>query len=296
MKECDFVTVQGFMRTNLNLTGTELVVYAIIYGFSKDGVSVFSGSAQYLADWVDMSRRGMFKLLKRLTDRGLIIKVKRVKNGVQYTDYYANPKFFPAPSGVVNSGCIGSEQSSGGVVNSVHRGGELSSQGGGELSSYHKDNIYMDRDKDNIDNNSLSYLSQPVSDENGVEPTGQESFSDGAVIDGWNSIAELYKLSKIQKLTSNRRKKLQSRLKDMGMSLPELLNMISDKIRKSSFLRGKKLAYDGNGQWRIENADWFCDFDFFLQPSSLQKVAEDRYTDKTYLENPLEQKIISPDS
>lgn len=286
MKRNNYITIQGFMQTDLGLVGNELVAYAIIYGFSQDGTSVFSGSARYLADTMGITKRAVFSVLQRLVQKGCIIRMPKQVNGVLLIDYKANLDLLASKQTLP-------------PAKKVHRwkqsslgGSEESMSGGSEETYLHKDNI----DKDNIDNNSLSYLSQPVSDENGVEPTGQESFSDGAVIDGWNSIAERYKLSKIQKLTSNRRKKLESRLKDTGMSLTELLDMISDKIRKSSFLRGKKLAYDGNGQWRIENADWFCDFDFFLQPSSLQKVMEDRYTDKTYLENPLEQKIISPDS
>ena len=53
MKDTNFISIQGWMRTELNLSGNELLVYAIIYGFSQDGESKFTGSRQYLADWCE---------------------------------------------------------------------------------------------------------------------------------------------------------------------------------------------------------------------------------------------------
>ena len=53
----NYITIQGFMRTELHLTGNDLLVYAIIYGVSQDGESKFSGSLQYLADWCEFPTR-----------------------------------------------------------------------------------------------------------------------------------------------------------------------------------------------------------------------------------------------
>lgn len=46
----NYITIQGWMRTDLKLSGNELIVYAIIYGFSQNKQGEFTGSAQYLAD------------------------------------------------------------------------------------------------------------------------------------------------------------------------------------------------------------------------------------------------------
>lgn len=45
------------MVEELGLKGSELVAYALIYGFSQDGESWFTGSAQYVADWCGIDRR-----------------------------------------------------------------------------------------------------------------------------------------------------------------------------------------------------------------------------------------------
>ena len=47
----NYITIQGWMRTELELKGNDLMVYAIIYGFSQSESNRFTGSLQYLADW-----------------------------------------------------------------------------------------------------------------------------------------------------------------------------------------------------------------------------------------------------
>lgn len=75
IKDGTFFTVQSFMVTQLGLSGNDLLVYAIIYGFSQDGASVFRGSRQYLADWCNSTVRGIQKNLNRLMELGLIEQV-----------------------------------------------------------------------------------------------------------------------------------------------------------------------------------------------------------------------------
>ena len=64
----NFVTIQGWMRTELNLKGNELIVYAVIYGFSQTEEQWYTGSLQYLADWCGATKQGVLKNLKSLTD------------------------------------------------------------------------------------------------------------------------------------------------------------------------------------------------------------------------------------
>lgn len=88
IKSENYITIQGFMRTELGLTGNDLLVYAIIYGSSQDGDSRFSGSLQYLADWCGATKQGIQKNLKNLLDRGLIKKETRLVNGINLVAYY----------------------------------------------------------------------------------------------------------------------------------------------------------------------------------------------------------------
>lgn len=64
----------SFMVNDLNLKGNELLIYAIIYGFSQTENQVYSGSLNYLADWTSSSKQVMIRNLKRLVEKGLIIK------------------------------------------------------------------------------------------------------------------------------------------------------------------------------------------------------------------------------
>lgn len=75
IKDGSYINIQSFMVTELELKGNELLVYAIIYGFSQTNGTYFTGSTQYLADWTNSTRQGIMKNLKSLMDKGLIEKI-----------------------------------------------------------------------------------------------------------------------------------------------------------------------------------------------------------------------------
>lgn len=89
VKNENYVVIQGFMVNDLKLKGNELVIYAIIYGFSQEEGQVFSGSLQYLADWTNSTKQGVSKNLKSLVDKGFIGKNEKYINGVKFCEYYA---------------------------------------------------------------------------------------------------------------------------------------------------------------------------------------------------------------
>lgn len=84
----NFIVIQGFMVNELNLKGNELLVYAIIYGFSQEENQVFNGSLQYLADWTNSTKQGVLKNLKSLVDKGYIKKNEKYINGVKFCEYH----------------------------------------------------------------------------------------------------------------------------------------------------------------------------------------------------------------
>ena len=61
IKNENHVTISGWMINELNLKGNDLMVYAIIYGFSQTTGTAFTGSLSYLADWCNSSVRGIQK-------------------------------------------------------------------------------------------------------------------------------------------------------------------------------------------------------------------------------------------
>ncbi len=68
----NYVTIQGWMVTDLGLKGNALLVYAAIYGFSQKEDQWFTGGQQYLAELCKSSVRGIWKNLNDLRNMGLI--------------------------------------------------------------------------------------------------------------------------------------------------------------------------------------------------------------------------------
>lgn len=120
------IVIHGWMVNGeeLDLKGNDLLVYAIIYGFSQADEQYFKGSLQYLADWTGSTKQGIQKNIKNLVDRGLIEKKEVYINGVKFCHYRS---------------CL--------VCNKVAQGMQQISPGGIQLSC--TNNI----DIDNIDNN-----------------------------------------------------------------------------------------------------------------------------------------------
>ena len=88
MKDNNYIVIQGWMISRLHLTGNALMVYACIFGFSQGG-EWYTGTAGYLADWCDCQKKYMLKLLKKMTDEGLLRKRTRDENGVTFCSYQA---------------------------------------------------------------------------------------------------------------------------------------------------------------------------------------------------------------
>lgn len=86
----NFVTIQGWMRTKLNLKGNELLAYAVIYGFSQTDGAKFTGSRKYLAEWCGCSMATIDRTLNSLVDKGLISRTSYVtKHGYRAVEYAA---------------------------------------------------------------------------------------------------------------------------------------------------------------------------------------------------------------
>lgn len=83
-----FYTVLDFMVEELQLKGLERDIYAIIYGFCQAGKS-YTGSLQYLANWTLTTKQGVLKVLKKLEEKGLLIKEEKYINNVKFNEYMA---------------------------------------------------------------------------------------------------------------------------------------------------------------------------------------------------------------
>ena len=88
-KNENFYVIHGWMMNELNLKGNELLVYAVIYGFSQTENQFFTGSLQYLMSATKASRQTIINCLNSMTKKGLISKREKNINGVKFCEYRA---------------------------------------------------------------------------------------------------------------------------------------------------------------------------------------------------------------
>lgn len=87
MTDKTFITILPFMVQDLKLKGNELIIYAIIHGFSQDGESSFYGSLAYLSEQTGVTKRSVISVLKRLVNAGLIDREDVFLSGKRFVKY-----------------------------------------------------------------------------------------------------------------------------------------------------------------------------------------------------------------
>lgn len=87
LKDENYTVIQGWMINNLNLRGSELLAFAIIYGFCQGEECSYTGGISYLAEWLQCSRPGVVRVLNSLLEKKLIIKNKIKIRDTEYGEY-----------------------------------------------------------------------------------------------------------------------------------------------------------------------------------------------------------------
>ena len=146
VKDENYYQITGWMVNpdKLNLSGLELQVYAIIFGFSQARDNCYHNGTNYLAEFTGATDRGVRKAIKSLINKGLLIE--RKESYQKYSYIAVVPDF--------------DEYSS--AQSKKEKNDELSSADG-ELSSTHN-NIYNNNNyiyTDNQTNKSSPFLSFP---------------------------------------------------------------------------------------------------------------------------------------
>ena len=77
-----YITIQGWMRTELGLKDNELILYAFIFGFCQDGVGKYEGSLAYIEEWLGIAPKNIRARLKSLIDKAEQIMSERNKSKV----------------------------------------------------------------------------------------------------------------------------------------------------------------------------------------------------------------------
>lgn len=75
-----YITIQEWML-ELGLTPSQLIAYAVIYGFSQAEQGTYFGGASYIARWAHVCLRTAKSDLAALEQKGLIVKSEIKRRG-----------------------------------------------------------------------------------------------------------------------------------------------------------------------------------------------------------------------
>ena len=84
-----YIVILPWMREELDLKGNELLVYALIHGFSQEAQGCFFGSLNYICRACGCTIPTTVEVLKKLQKRGLIHKIELSENNVKMCQYTA---------------------------------------------------------------------------------------------------------------------------------------------------------------------------------------------------------------
>lgn len=130
MKDKGYINIQGWMINELDLKGNELILFAVIHGFSQDGKSKYRGSLSYIEQALKISRRTVVRTLESLLEKKLITKELN-QTGNLYS---------------VKMSLLDQK-----VVSKCHGGSDKSTPVG-SVKSIHNNNKYNNKDNNNTSN------------------------------------------------------------------------------------------------------------------------------------------------
>ena len=263
VKPTNTILLQGWMITELGLSGTSLIIYALIYGFTQTDDQWFYGSVDYIRQWANVTDKTARTTINNLVEKGYIDK--KFTNGVTCS-YRANLSLVDSIitklsiKTPVNSTEVTSSIDKATSVNSSRDPGKNDSPSPVKITD--NNNIYNNKDNNNTNNEKSSEPIEEATEHNMKLPTTIDPVKE--VVNSYNSICESF--PKLQKLTYKRITAVKRILS--SYSLDEIKRAF-ELAEKSDFLSGRKKT-DNHYTWR-------CSFDWLINPNNMVKVLEGNY-------------------
>lgn len=214
----NYVTIQGWMITELGLKGNELIIYAVIYGFTQNGEGqMYSGTLGYLCDWTNLSKVSVIKTLNRLVEKRFIEKHEEFRNGIKFCKYCA-------------TNLTTGKESLPGSKDSLPGGGKESLPGG----------------KESLLNNTIEEKKETE-----IIVDRREVTHCTEVIRMYNEICVSYPQVKV--LSKEREKAIKARLKTYSM---DDIRTVFEKAEESAFLKGgNSRNWSATFDWIMKDAN-----------------------------------------
>ena len=259
IKNNNYYVTNGWMINELGLTGRELQVYAIIYGFTQDEETEFSGSLNYIAEWLGTSsRHTVIRAIESLLEKGLIGKRQTATGGI-ITNFYK--AILPPPPRQIT--CVETAQGSAETTQGLCRNGTGDSaktaQGGCVETAHNKD---INKDSNKYINNPLSTNSENSTD---LQAVKTETAPYLKITKLYNDTCKSF--PKCLTLSEARKKAIKARWREYGGNLEPFVKLFT-AAEASSFLKGKN------------DRNWSATFDWLLKSTNMAKVLEGNYRDK----------------
>lgn len=252
IKDQNYYVTNGWMINQLGLSGRELQVYAIIYGFTQDGETEFNGSLTYLMEWLNVnSKHTVIKAIDGLIKKGLVAKRQQMTS-TGPVNYYITT---PISSGAENA--LGSAKSAPRQCKKC-TGDSAESAPGGSAESAPDNYIYKDIDNNNNNNNNKSDDDEKLLGKNPCTPYEH-------IRKYYNNICHSF--PKCISLSDKRKKAIDARWKEYGQDLQVFAKLFT-LAEESDFLKGKN------------DRNWSATFDWLLNQNNMVKVLEGKYRNK----------------
>lgn len=89
MKDGAYIVIQSFMLEQLHLKGNELIVYAVVYGFTQDGEHWYYGTRRHLSEWCGATKGTVGNCLSSLVSKGYLRRREVERHGITEVQYQA---------------------------------------------------------------------------------------------------------------------------------------------------------------------------------------------------------------
>lgn len=89
-----YFSIYGFMRSQMGLEKTELLVYALIYGYFRNSTP-FTASRRYVCEWVGAGYTAVSEAIASLINKGYIRREARRERGINVIEYAVNIETLP---------------------------------------------------------------------------------------------------------------------------------------------------------------------------------------------------------
>lgn len=250
IKDENYYQVGGWMINRLGLTGRELDVYAIIYGFTQDGETEFNGSLNYIAAWLGTnSKHTVIRALEGLLAKGLIVKRQSTKKGVVNNYYKVVLPYPEIKKGSAEMAPV-PKQHRGSAEMAPGGSAETAPGGSAETAPNNNTNNNINNNRDNL-----------LADEPETDPVP------------YAKIKEVYNKTcidfpRVITISPNRKKAIAARWKEYGGNI-ETFEKLFMMTEESDFLKG------GNER------HWTATFDWLMKSANMTKVLEGNYRNKT---------------